>query len=212
MKFRYFWPLFVATALALWAVYGECAEPVWFSYTPSRSVDTNGIYTELMSRCPEYGLSQIRSFDKATQCHEATHFVNYEISSQRGQDYGAFYVGGGKCVILSQPKVTVGQVARYVPQTNRTGRFDLYLTGDRVGRNCLSLLDEATCYANDAQCTKELGLRDDGGLKFAGEFCGFLDCVVQAVKNHDPNYSQLSELESFVAFQKKRVAKLGGMQ
>lgn len=180
----------------------------WYKYAPAGAVDGKGILQEMLSRCPEYGLRQIRQFDKATQCHEATHFVDGEISRMYSQDYGAFYVGNGKCCILPEPKCTIGQVARFVPQKQQTNRFRLYLTGDRVQRNCLSLLDEFTCYANDATCTKEMKLPDDGGLEFAQEFSGFADCVVEAVCEHDPKYAKSKELADFVAWQKKRVADL----
>lgn len=196
-----------AILIALLLTSGARAE--WFRYAPAGAVDGKGIYTEMMSRCPDWMMKQVRSFDKATQAHEATHGVNYEISKLDKQEYGAFYVGGGRCCVLPEPKVTIGQVARYVPQDQRTGRFKTYLSGDRVGRNCLSILDEFTCYANDATCTKELNLPDDGGLEFAGEFSGFADCLVKAVRELDPQYSRLKELVEFVEWQKKRVAELG---
>lgn len=201
-------PAFILAILLL----ANTAWADWYTYTPAGSVDGRGILQEMMSRCPQYGLRQIRGMDKATQCHEATHFVDGEISREVGQDYGAFYVGEGKCYILPPPQVTVGMVARYVPQQQQTSTFRTYLTGDRTQRNCLSLVDEWTCYANDAQCTQELRLLDDGGLKRAMEFSGFVDVLVQAVQSHDPNYSGMKRLVEFVAWQKSRVSELAKAQ
>jgi hypothetical protein len=168
------------------------------------------IHRDMMSRCPEYMLRQIRSFDKATQCHEATHAVNGEISALRGYDYSAFYVGGGKCYALTPPNCTVGQVARRVPARIRNSRHRIYFASDRVARNCLSLIDEWVCYTNDAQCTQELSLPFDGGLNAAQDFSTVADCLVETVKETDPQYQQLPQLLEFVAFHKARVAKLGG--
>jgi len=207
LTFRQIWPLFVFTALALWAVYGECA---WFEYKPRGSQDGQGILREMLSRCPQHGLGQIRGFDKATQCHEATHFCNGELSRKYGHDYCAFYVGGGRCFVVTPPNVTIGQVARIVPQRIRNSRHRIYFANDRIGRNCLSLIDEWTCYANDAQCTKELSLPYDGGLEAAQDFAVVADCVVAAVKQHDPQYAHLPKLLEFVEFHKRRVAELAG--
>lgn len=200
----------VAFALAIAVLACVESRGEWFKYAPTGAVDGQGIYKETMSRCPEWMAKQIRTADKATQCHEATHGVDYEISRLYKQEYGAFYVGDGRCCVLSEPNVTIGQVARYVPQDQRTGRFKTYLTGDRVSRNCLSILDELSCYANDATCTRDMKLRDDGGLEFAQEFIGFADCLIQAVKDRDPKYAQLKELVAFVEWQADRVAKIAG--
>jgi hypothetical protein len=166
------------------------------------------IHRDMMSRCPQYGLKQIRGFDKATQTHECCHFVNGELSRKYGWDYGAFYLGNGRTVAITPPSVTIGQVARYVPQRIKSSRLHIYFAGDRIGRNCLSLIDEWLCYSLDAQCTQELSLTDDGGLDAAKDFTAVADCVVRAIQEHDPNYSHMSKLCEFIAGQKARVARL----
>ena len=207
MKFvRTYWP-FLSLAI-LWLCVAVCARGEWYEYAPARSTNQGGIYRETVSRCPAYGWQQISGTDKPTQCHEATHFINHEICGKRGQSYGAFYVGQGRCFMVAEPNVTVGVAARYVPQSRRTGRFKTYLSGDRTSRNVLTILDEWTCYVNDSQCTIELGLPTDGGMKFAGEFNHFVDAAIEAIKRHDPQYAQLSDLEQFVSWQKDRLAKL----
>jgi hypothetical protein len=153
-------------------------------------------------------LRQIRSFDRATQTHEATHAVNGELSNKYGWDYGAFYVGNGKAHAVKPPSVSVGQVVRFIPQRIRQSRLHIYFAADRLGRNCLSLCDELSCYINDAQCTKELGLQDDGGLEAAQDFIVVADCVVRAIQEHDPQYAGMSQLCEFIASQKARVARL----
>jgi hypothetical protein len=166
------------------------------------------IHRDLMSRCPEYGLKQIRSFDRATQAHECTHFVNGELSRKYGHDYCAFYVGNGKAYQVNPPAVSIGQVVRFVPQRIKSSRLHIYFASDRIGRNCLSLLDEWVCYTNDAQCTQELRLADDGGLEAAQDFTTVSDCVVRAIQEHDPQYSHMSKLCEFIASHKARVARL----
>jgi hypothetical protein len=205
---RYMLPYVIAAVVGLCLLAAK-VNAKWHTYKPSGAVDGQGIYKEMMSRCPEYMMRQIRSFDKATQAHEATHAVNGDISQSVGQSYGAFYTGDGKCFVLSPaPNVTVGQVAQLVPQGKRTSLYKLYLTGDRVTRNCLTLIDEAVCYQNDAQATQELRLQDDGGLKNALQFVGFVDTLVQAVRTHDPQYAGMQKLLEFVKWQRERVVKL----
>jgi hypothetical protein len=205
------WLIFTACAIgALWA---KGAFGKWHEFNPPGSVNGQGIHKEMMSRCPEYMLRQIRNTDRPTQCHEATHAVNGEISRIYGHNYCAFYVGNGRCYIIADPpNVTVGMVARNVPQEHRTGRFNTYLSGDRVGRNCLTLIDEYVCYANDAQCTQELGLPTDGGLKFAQEFTVFADVLVRTVKERQPDYAGMATLTQFVEWQRQRVAEMAQPQ
>lgn len=207
---RYVTPYIIGAALLLCALavksFGQ-----WHYYKPAGSVDGQGIHREVMSRCPQYMLRQIGSFDKATQAHEATHAINGEISQRSSLSYGAFYVGDGKCfIVATAPNVTVGVVAQYVPQELRGHLYELYLSGDRTGRNCLTLIDEWTCYANDAQATRELSLQDDGGLKNARQFSQYADILVSAVEKHDPSYAGMQRLKQFVAWQKARVEKLAG--
>lgn len=186
----------------------QCTFGAEYEYHPKGAVNGQGLLQEVMSRCPEYGLRQIRGFDKATQAHEATHFVNGVLSESKGESYAAFYVGNGRCYILTPPNLTVGNVAQYVPQERRSATFKQYLTGDRTERNCFSILDEWTCYANDAECTLTMNLPEDGGIGRAEEFSEFADILVQAVQRHDPNYAELKELIEFVSWQRARVASL----
>jgi hypothetical protein len=208
---RYLLPyIWAAMAFALLLLIKTQAFSKWHTYKPSGAVDGQGIYKEMMSRCPEYMMRQIRSFDKATQAHEATHAVNGDISSSVGQSYGAFYTGDGKCFVLSPaPNITVAQVAQYITAYEKqSSLYKLYLTGDRESRNCLTLLDEWTCYANDAQATQELRLQDDGGLKNALQFSEYMTALVQAVQAHDPQYAGMQKLLEFVRWQRERVLKL----
>lgn len=204
---RTYWPFVCLAILWLWCA---IAQAEWCEYQPKGAVDGRGMLQEFMSRCPEQGRRQIRQWDKATQIHECTHFIDSEISTLRGQRYGAFYVGGGRCFIVAEPKVTVGQAARLVPADVRRKLFTQYLGGERVGRNVLALFDEWTCYTNDAQATQELKLTDDGGYRFAVEFCDYVDAAIVAIKQHDPGYADLAQLESFRDFQLKRIGDMGG--
>ena len=190
------------------SLYTQLHVPDRYGWYVHKRGQRGGILRELMSRCPQYGLAQIRSFDQATQTHEACHFVNHELSQHFQQDYGAFYVGDGRYCVVPAPRVTIGQVAQRVPAEHRTPRYRMYLCGDRVSRNCLSILDEQCCYLNDAQCTRELQLPEDGGLKNAKEFCVFANCLVETVKELDANYEGMDLLTSFVSWQNNRAEEL----
>lgn len=190
-------------------------QSLWFTFNPQGAVDNQGLLPDVLSRCtPQRRQQMIRnhSDDLATQCHEASHMVNERIGLEYPQfsDSQAFYVGGGHCAVLMQPRISVSQVAQLVSPQYRDGiYFQTYLV--QLSTNpSLFLLDEWTAACNGWEASKELRVSDTGDAMMARQFCHYADCYIEAVKRHDPNYAQMSELLTFVEWQKNRVAKLSG--
>jgi hypothetical protein len=89
-------------------------------------------------------------------------------------------------------------------------------------RQPLYILDELNAYIGGMEVAQELRARglplgDDGNpgerawkrdLTHAIEFCGYATALVKAVKDFDPSYPDLKNLESFVTHAQQRTAKL----
>jgi hypothetical protein len=201
-------------AIWMWLLFISPCWSAWFTYNPPGSVDGKGILQEVVSRCDEQGRRTGHDPDKVTCCHESSHMLSSRIRQTAGGTgkVNAFYVGGGKCFILNEPKVTIGQVAQYVPQEFRNSTYQLYFVQQRKywDNEPLYILDEQNAYINGAQAAVELKVDDHGEFDRAEWFNAYADALVMAVLKHDPQYVQFGELSDFVAWQRARVERLLG--
>ncbi len=195
-------------ALLLLLILAVTVRGDWRTYTPPGSVDGQGILLDVTSRAHDPQLNGFQN-NKATWTHEATHCVNNDIASGLGQHVRAFYVGGGRAMVLHEPNVSLDEIDRHVIKY-RNETYAHYLQQARSNDDRLDFLDEWSAYCNDVQCSKELGLPDDGGPDRAMWFCWYASGLVQAVKESDPHYADMADLTSFVTWQQARVGKLVG--
>jgi hypothetical protein len=182
----------------------------FIDYNPPGSKGGN-ILADVRSRCDQQGLANGYDADKVTCCHESTHMVNSRLRSFLGRP--GFYVGGGKAVAFRcHPRVTLGTVAKYIKPEFRNSTYQLYFGQQRQwwDKEPLYVLDEWYAYTNGSQAAKELRVDNHGECERAQWFCHYADCLVRAVKEHDPNYSDLDKLTAFVDWQKARVEQLTG--
>lgn len=202
----------------------------WQDFQPENAVNGEGILADVLSRSEraEYFRRKYAD-DKATCCHETTHDVNGRISilasrQPRGSatvhsetitrlvdGVDAFYVGDGRTMILQRPEITLAQVIRCVPREHRAGPlWDLYFVKQAAAWRSISLyaVDEWSAAINGWQAAVELGVADTGDRSMSLKFCHYADATVAAVKRYDSRYANLSELEEFVDWQKRRVAQL----
>jgi hypothetical protein len=195
----------------------QCAGQ-WYDYNPSGSVDNKGIYQEVWSRCTPANRRTAQADNVVTTCHEATHMLNSQIREKLGGGkLNAFYVGKGKCFALPEPDCTLTQARQYVTQF-RNSTYQLYFVEQAPDRSMfvrgwdsspLYIFDEWSAYINGAQAAKELlGYDPHGTYDRARWFCHYADAVVECIKNHDPDYEHIKELESFVAYQKERTEQI----
>lgn len=184
----------------------------WYDYSPPGSVNEQGTLQDVLSRCDDAGRRAAYDADRVTYCHELTHQVNARIRNSLGGRVNAFYVGGGRAMILQEPNVRLETVAQYVQPAYRNSAYQLYLVDQRSGwdNQPLYVLDEWTAYCNGSQAARELNADDHGSHERASWFCHFADCLIQAVQQHDRTYQQLSALIEFVSWQKQRVSILVG--
>lgn len=182
----------------------------WHTYNP-RGSTTGRILDEVRTRLDNRENGIYQSSDLINYAHEGTHGLNSKMrNSFGGAGWNSFYVGGGFCVVLREPKITITQVAQRVPQNQRTGQYQLYLVSQAGSWNDhpLYILDEWSAYCNGTQCANELKIPYGGTDRFMLEFVGFSEVLLQVVKERDPNYPDLENLTNFIAWQKERSRRL----
>ncbi len=217
-------------AILLLLICAANASAEWRAYSPQGSVDGKGILRDVLSRSTKADYFQSKyASDWATCCHETTHDVNARISNEAGAaasgqiagetmsrssiGTAAFYVGGGRAMVLFDPKISREQVIQNVANSYQSGPlWDLYfIQQGEAWRVCrLYALDEWSASINGWQAAAELGVSDTGDKQMALQFCHYADAVVAATQQFDAQYRQMTELVEFVTWQKARVAKLLG--
>lgn len=175
----------------------------WHIYNPPGST-TGRILEEVRTRLNGRENSTYRSSDLINYAHEGTHGLNSKMrNAMGGAGWNSFYVGGGFCVVLKEPRITINMVAQRVPSNLRTGQYQLYLVSQAGAWNDhpLYILDEWSAYCNGTQCANEMGIDYGGTDRFMMEFVEFSRILVAVVKERDPNYSDMENLTNFVEWQ-----------
>lgn len=196
--------------LLLFPSIGKAAE---FHFNPPGSINGQGLLQEVWSRSgPER--NQVANGDPVLKTHECTHFVNHTIAGWAGTNTFGFYVGNGRAHVFTEPRVSVATVRTYVQPQFQDNLFRMYLVNqgnERPWKPLDVIVDEWIAYLNGWQGAVENNCTDQWSeLKYAKQFSYYVDCLVAAIKQHDPQYAQLSEFEIFVAQQKQRLAQLEG--
>lgn len=186
----------------------------WYRpYNPPGSVNGRGIMEDIVSRCTAEDKKKLAKYDKEpeTKIHEGSHFVTGRCTNDFGSMYwSCFYIGDGLKVELPNPKVNRQKVMSYVSsEYRRTPLYDLYFIKQAPTWNVcpLYILDEWTASVIELRYTKSVGGREHN-FNMAVVFSYYADCLVRSIKETDPHYSGMRELETFVNWQKEQVAQL----
>lgn len=186
-----------------------------FEFNPSGSTNSGGMLQEVLSRSTKPGhFRQTYANDLATMCHECTHDVNGRISAQLGMNCEGFYLGGGMAAGFTEPRVRILEVAQRVPTQYRDATYYRLYCIDQptqqpiLDRMPLYLIDEWTAAINGAQAAQELGVSDTGDLQMANQMCCIAIALLQTIRERDPSYAELQELDEFVLSQRGRVTAL----
>lgn len=211
----------LSVVVILTACRASAAEPRWHEVPQIRREQDSlsVVLPDLESRMPEDHV--YRSHNVVNWAHETTHGLNSRIRNSLRGDVNAFYCLDGRAVVLYEPQMPLSAVARHVPTEFRDGVFDLYLVEQLSEWELqpLYILDEWSAYLNGAECIVQLcesgwELPYDEGedwgytVEVAQQFAVFATALLMAVNEHDPDYAQRSELETFVAWQKARTLRL----
>lgn len=204
----------IRNAVILAAVLFVPAGAAWFDFAPAGAQTGQGILADVVSHCDEQGKRTAYEPDKVTYCHEATHMVNSRVRNSVSGNRNAFYVGGGKVAVFSEPRVTLRTISGYVAAEYRNEAYKLYLIDQAAHWDSqpLYVLDEWTAYCNGLQAANELRVDQHGERDRALWFCHYAACLIAAIKERDPNYAELAELSAFVDWQTQRAKLLAGVQ
>lgn len=173
-------------------------------------VDGRGIFTDVHSRCTEQERRNAYEPDRVTYCHEMTQQLNSRVRNSFSSQVNAHYLGGGLFAVFPEPRVTLTIVARFVSAEYRNSTFQTYLLDSRQwwDHQPLFLIDEWSAFYNGTLAAVQLRVNPHGSQDRMMWFCHYADCLIAAVRQHDPNYSHLTELTQFVEWNKQRCQDL----
>jgi hypothetical protein len=175
-----------------------------------------GMYGDILNHLREefkdYG-------DRVITAHELTHGINSHLRNEHVKAMlrrvNAFYVGGGRYVLLDEPGVRKSQVAEFVPKCLRGDRFRTYIEEQKDWDEMpLYLFDEWTAYVNGAVVaieearTKKADPLAKNDMVFAClEFSTYVVALGMAVEKHDREYFRKHEaFRAFLAWHLQRSA------
>jgi hypothetical protein len=150
--------------------------------------------------------------DPVTWVHEGTHYINSQIVRQKGKQ--GLYLMDGRGVVLDQPKLTLAQIAAYIPTKDRRTIYQTYLVDQRQWWNeePLYLLNEWVAYGNGIACRRSLsqtGTERIDTVRFALEMEVYVQHMV-AMAKEDEDYEGIEELKTFVEWHSRRIRDIAG--
>jgi len=142
--------------------------------------------------------------DLGNWAHELTHYVNSMFrraaTRQFQQPGNGCYIVGGYALTLPEPALTLADIARRVPKEHRNGTYDTYLVRQQRwwNKEPLYVLDEATAAMNGLQYQVDARKTDKHREKLLRDWMVLVKILVITVRERDPGYSHLPQLEAFV--------------
>lgn len=198
----------------------KSVEPQFVQVSQYRSSESGSVYGDVISHSKDkpYGDQNGR----LTNVHETTHGINSYVrnsnSSGRGKING-FYVLEGRGVVLDEPRLTMEDAKRFVPQTLRADRWQLYMVQQLRHWNDTPtyICDEWVAYTNEAAAAvddvRKGRYRSPNGMIVDGvygtlEFSIYTIGLCMAVKEKDPVYWQTNQqFKNFVIWELKNSQK-----
>lgn len=176
-------------------------------------VKENSIYADIINHCQRPDLQYTRD----TNAHESTHGINADIrnyfnsKNRNNPRVNAFYILGGKAVVVEEPHIRKRDAINYIPQSLRGSRYNLYIRGQNAWDDTpLYIMDEWSSYINGAEVSVEDSKSGKNkqrydAVKGALEFTVYSTAICMAVKDKDPQYWENNkQFKRFVLLQLKR--------
>lgn len=120
-------------------------------------------------------------------------WVSEDVYGDRKEHYG-FYVGGGKAMVIREPRIRKSMAAEFIPANLRGFRFRTYVTGQREWDDRgLYLFDEGTAYVNGALAAMDYvkrgkSVEKSDVVRGPLEFAVYTTAVAMATEKYDPDY------------------------
>ena len=184
----------------------------WIFFPKQRDQDGHTPFlTDIVTHLPTYLGNQYFESDRVTWGHETTHGINSHIRNKIAQpgEVG-FYCGYNQVAVVSQPKMTLSQIAGMIPQNLRGSRYQLYFVSQAGDWNDTPLycFDEWVAYTNGAAVGLETPSDNSGGssdfMIGALEFAIYAICTCMAIDKYDPAFLNNKQFKEYVAHELKR--------
>lgn len=146
---------------------------------------------------------------RVTDAHETTHMIQAEarnrrvINGLRGLP-ASFYIYPHSVYHTLQPRFKKSDIIKYVPNSLRASRFNLYLQGQQGWNDYpLYILDEHIAYVNGAIVAiedKEMGIKGDSVNPIEGplEFAIYTIATCMAAKDLHPEFWANEDFQNFI--------------
>ncbi len=165
-------------------------------YPPLRTVKDYGpVVTDIESHLP--ARHPYREKDKIGWVHEGTHGINSQLRNTYHRP--GFYVLKNRAVLLTEPNITLRDVARAVPKSLRGRCYNTYFVQARRSWNQQPtyVFDEWVAYINGSEARHQLGIsKQRATVSYMMELCVYSLCVAKA--------SNDQRLKPFIKQQMKR--------
>lgn len=191
----------------------KAPEPTWTTWPKVREVNNLGrVLNDIDSHMPAG--HQYRDANKITWAHETTHGINANVRNKyyrpNERRVNAFYVLEDRAAVITEPPITIAQMADMVPQDLRGPSYQLYLVQQRRDWNNepLYLMDEWTAYTNGTECGRELNAQGwDFELLQAHNFNVYCLYLAKAIQERCPDYDD-KQFKAYLKWNMARVFRL----
>lgn len=146
---------------------------------------------------------------RITDAHETTHMIHAEVRNRRvikglSGLPASFYIFPDRVYNSLQPRFKKSEIARYVPNSLRATRFNLYIQNQKAWDDYpLYILDEHIAYINGAIVAiedKTKGVKTDNINPIEGplEFSIYTIATCMAIKDLHPEFWKNEDFKNFI--------------
>lgn len=195
----------------------------WMNFPKQKSVNNSNygpVLTDIVEHLPSKYGSEYDDRSLTTTGHETLHGICSELRNYKasGRNMNGFYCLNDKAAFIANPQITIGDVAKRVPQSLRGSRYQLYLVTARKDWDDTPtyLIDEWVAYVGGVEVgvdqVKSGKTRDSSESRsdlIIGpiEFSYYVLAMGKAIEEQDGNYIGKEQFKEFVAYNIKRTAK-----
>lgn len=149
------------------------------------------IYSEILNRTDRV----ISGYDRGTNAHENIHMINSYYSNKTRGRKRAFYIPGeAKVFYTDKPNLLKSDVGKFVPQSVRGNRYNLYIKGSPAWNDTPTyIMDEWVAYIGGGMVAVEdhyNGINKDNSDRVCGplEFSVYSVALCMAIEEKDNKF------------------------
>jgi hypothetical protein len=167
-----------------------------FVKVPVFRTSESSVFGDILSHSEE---NPFGGTSRSTNAHETGHgihaYLRNKYSSALSKTVNGFYVLKDRGVIVEEPKIKKSQIAKFVPASLHSYRYDLYITGQKTWDDTpLYVYDEWNAYilggktnVDDVQNNRYKGEWIDG-VSGCIDFSFYAIATAMSIKQNDPEY------------------------